>query len=158
MRSRQRLWAALVLVAVLRAPSTVKAQQKQPAEDPFWSHRHAVLLAVKWGKDLRFETASVVTDHARPALAESLLAATRTWSLPDWLRPLPGGSAGSAYTVCVAHVTDRTESSNPAAMRLSEDMRVFLSRGHFAEWMQELSRGDSLATWADFVVSGVRSI
>jgi hypothetical protein len=136
--------------ALLLLPGILLAQRQ--LENPYWKHRQAVLLAVTWDKDLRFSKVMVLEDHARPALADSLLEAAPCWTLPEWLRPPPGRAAHRAYTLCEAFVADRTESSNPSARRLPEPLRDFLSRGSFAEWMREVSRGDSLATWADFVV------
>ena len=147
---RNLLQIALVVMTFLMAPCILQAQQQR--ENTYWSHRKAVVLAVKWGKDLRFVTATVLEDHARPTLAESLIVVAPSWPMPDWLRPPLGSVARQAYTVCVAHVTDRTEASNPSARHLPEAMRDLLTDGLFGEWMLELSHDDSLTTWADFIV------
>jgi len=148
------LQGALVVAAVLGAPGIPQAREQ--SENSYWNDRRAVLLAVTWLYDDRFVAAEVIEDYARPALAESLLAAAASWPVPDWVRPPSGRSRG--YTVCFAYVTDRTAASNPSAEHLPASTRALLTSGLFVEWMQELSRSDSLATWDDFIFTRVRSI
>jgi hypothetical protein len=124
------------------------------SHDDYWTRRRAVLIAATWAAD-RFEKAQVLENQARAGIADSLLAAARAWSLPDWLQQ---AARSRPFTVCVAHVTDRTESRYPATVHLPGWALSLLTRDLFPAWMSVLSSADSLFSGADFAFAGSRSV